>query len=184
MGREIDLPRVPGWDHLSPGGPRRGGDDARRGMLLAPPDGGDPRQPLPPAAQEAEDLAAARRLPGLRGRRRACAALGGDGEDEAAAEAEQQGQALPAAAPSGEHVLRCGADVQTPAVPQANGHRPRRRPRRRRRHEDEGGGGSFRHAVALLPVATVERLIGDGDRITGPCLEISTVRCKAKHEKA
>jgi hypothetical protein len=97
-------------------------------MLLAPPNGSDPR---PSAPQEAEDLAAARRRPGLRGHRsRTRAALGGDGEDEAAAEAEQQGQALPAAAPSGEHVLRCGADVQPPAVPQAHDHRPRRRTRR------------------------------------------------------
>lgn len=77
-------------DHLIPAVPRHGGD-ARRGLLLAPPNGGDPRQPRPPAPQEADDPAAARRRPGQCGRRGAVAALGCDGEEEAAAEAEQQG---------------------------------------------------------------------------------------------
>ena len=75
-------------DYLILAVPRHGGGDARRGLLLAPPNGGDPRQAPPPAPQEADDPAAARRRPGLRGSRGAVAALGCDGEEEAAAEAE------------------------------------------------------------------------------------------------
>jgi hypothetical protein len=103
--------------HLIPASPRHSGGDARQGLLIAPPDGGDPRQPRPPAPQEANYPAAARRRPGLCGRRGAVVALGGDGEEEAAAEAEQQGQALPAAAPPREQVLRGGADLQPATVP-------------------------------------------------------------------
>jgi hypothetical protein len=104
-----------GSGHLVPAVRRHGG--ARRGLFLAPPNGGGPRQPRPPAPQEADDPAAARRRPGLCGRRGTTAAIGCDGEEEAAAEAEQEGHALPAAAPPWEQVLRGGTDLQPATVP-------------------------------------------------------------------
>jgi hypothetical protein len=70
---------------------------------------------------------------------------------------EEQGQALPAAAPPREHVLRGGADLQNASVPQAHGHRPRR-----------GRGRCGHEAAGVVGVAAASYCNGRGGGDGGP----------------